>query len=150
MNETSVNVWTTPDGSQFEIPADIYDATTFRKDGWPDKRVKANAAFWAWLNAPKSPVASLEGADAVVPVINGDTSDRAEAFDAFKQLKSDVEANAIAEGKAYVEPSAAQAYANRVWAGQSVSADRAWRIQRVKDALAGQGLSFEGVELPNG
>jgi hypothetical protein len=42
----------------------------------------------------------------------------------------------------------AQAYALRVWNGQSRDADRAWRIQRVKEALAGQGLSFEGVQLP--
>jgi hypothetical protein len=42
----------------------------------------------------------------------------------------------------------AQAYALRVWSGQSVSAERSWRIQRVKDALAGQNLPFDGVVLP--
>lgn len=42
----------------------------------------------------------------------------------------------------------AQAYALRVWEGQSESADRPWRVQRVKEALEGQGLPFEGVELP--
>lgn len=44
---------------------------------------------------------------------------------------------------------AAQAYADRVWAGQSISESRQWRMQRVKDALEGQGLSMEGVVLPN-
>lgn len=42
----------------------------------------------------------------------------------------------------------AQAYAMRVWAGQSPDAPRPWRIERVKLALEGQGLSMEGVELP--
>lgn len=43
---------------------------------------------------------------------------------------------------------AAQAYADRVWAGQSISETRAWRVGRVKAALEGQGLPFDGVELP--
>jgi hypothetical protein len=43
---------------------------------------------------------------------------------------------------------AAQAYANRVWHGQSHDAPRAWRIERVRLALEGQGLPFEGVVLP--
>lgn len=46
------------------------------------------------------------------------------------------------------ERNRAQAYALRVWRGQSVSALRPWRIQRVKEALAGQNLPFDGVELP--
>jgi hypothetical protein len=32
--------------------------------------------------------------------------------------------------------------------GQSESADRPWRVSRVKEALEGQGLSMDGVELP--
>lgn len=48
------------------------------------------------------------------------------------------------------EVSPAQGYAMRVWYGQSPSEDRAWRISRVREALEGQGLSMEGVELPNG
>ena len=44
--------------------------------------------------------------------------------------------------------SAAQAYADRVWAGQSISTLRSWRIERVKAALEGQNLPFDGVELP--
>ena len=42
----------------------------------------------------------------------------------------------------------AQAYANRVWAGQSPDVKHAERIARVKRALAGQNLPFEGVTLP--
>jgi hypothetical protein len=42
----------------------------------------------------------------------------------------------------------AQAYANRVWHGQSPDIKRAERIERVKRALAGQNLPFEGVTLP--
>lgn len=51
-------------------------------------------------------------------------------------------------GLGVVAPSPAQAYADRVWCGQSVSADRAWRVERVRAALEGQGLPFEGVVLP--
>jgi hypothetical protein len=43
---------------------------------------------------------------------------------------------------------AAQAYANRVWAGQSADVKHEERIARVKRALAGQNLPFEGVVLP--
>lgn len=47
------------------------------------------------------------------------------------------------------EPNAAaQAYADRVWAGQSDTVTRAEKIERVKRALAGQNLPFEGVVLP--
>lgn len=39
----------------------------------------------------------------------------------------------------------AQDYANRVWVGQSISEHRPWRVQRVKEALEGQGLPCDGV-----
>lgn len=42
---------------------------------------------------------------------------------------------------------AAQAYAERVWAGQSVDVPRAEKLRRVARALEGQGLSMEGVKL---
>jgi hypothetical protein len=42
----------------------------------------------------------------------------------------------------------AQAYANRVWAGQSADVKHEERIARVQRALAGQNLPFEGVVLP--
>lgn len=42
----------------------------------------------------------------------------------------------------------AQAYALRVWSGQSVDLGRGERVKRVKLALEGQGLSFDGVKLP--
>jgi hypothetical protein len=41
----------------------------------------------------------------------------------------------------------AQAYALRVWNGQSPDVPRAERLRRVAKALEGQGLSMEGVEL---
>jgi len=43
--------------------------------------------------------------------------------------------------------SAAQSYAERVWAGQNETVPRVERLRRVKLALDGQGLSFEGVQL---
>lgn len=43
---------------------------------------------------------------------------------------------------------AAQAYALRVWSGQSPDVPRPERIRRVQRALEGQNLPFEGVELP--
>ena len=39
----------------------------------------------------------------------------------------------------------AQEYADRVWAGQSISEHTAWRVQRVREALAGQNLPCDGV-----
>jgi hypothetical protein len=45
-------------------------------------------------------------------------------------------------------PSAAQAYALRVWAGQSESLSQHERHGRVRAALEAQGYSMEGVTLP--
>lgn len=41
----------------------------------------------------------------------------------------------------------AQAYANRIWAGQSASLNRAERLRRVTAAIEAQGMSMEGVSL---
>jgi hypothetical protein len=60
---------------------------------------------------------------------------------------SDAVMRAAAELKRDVAPSAAQHYANRVWASQSESLSRHERLGRVADALKAQGLSMEGVEL---
>ena len=43
--------------------------------------------------------------------------------------------------------SQAQAYAKRVWDGQSTDVPRKVRLERVALALQGQGLSMEGVSL---
>jgi hypothetical protein len=52
------------------------------------------------------------------------------------------------EMRAGIEIAMAQAYALRVWHGQSADVTRAEKIRRVKLALDGQNLPFEGVELP--
>lgn len=46
------------------------------------------------------------------------------------------------------ERAVAQAYADRMWAKQSVSLSRHERMGRIAAALAAQGLSMEGVVLP--
>ena len=45
------------------------------------------------------------------------------------------------------ERAVAQAYAQRVWDGQSDTVTRKERLERVAKALEGQGLSMEGVSL---
>ena len=82
---------------------------------------------------PKISVQSLVDAGVVTPIAPTD----AEMRPAVEALAASIEADMLA-----------QAYALRVWEGQSESADRSWRMQRVKEALEGQGLSMEGVELP--
>jgi hypothetical protein len=52
-----------------------------------------------------------------------------------------IEAPAIGE-------SASQAYALRVWGGQSVDVPRAERIERCMNALRGQNLSTENIIFP--
>lgn len=42
----------------------------------------------------------------------------------------------------------AQAYAMKVWGGQTPTLGRAERVYRVRKAVEGQGLSMDGVELP--
>ena len=54
----------------------------------------------------------------------------------------------VAEAVESVDASnAAQAYADRVWAGQSPDVPVAERLSRVRAALAGQGLDCDGVTL---
>lgn len=44
--------------------------------------------------------------------------------------------------------SAAQAYAQRVWSGQSVDVPPAERIERCMNALRGQNLPTDGIVFP--
>lgn len=46
------------------------------------------------------------------------------------------------------EPSKAQAYALRIWSGQSSDLPRAERVRRVTAGVEGQGMSMDGVTLP--
>lgn len=50
--------------------------------------------------------------------------------------------------KAKTEDNKAQEYALRVWKGQSPDLPIKERIERVKKALEGQGMAFNGVTLP--
>jgi hypothetical protein len=66
-----------------------------------------------------------------------------------KREMLDIEADIDTFDRApYVSVSTAQAYALRVWNGQSVNIPRNERLKRVKAALDGQNLSMEGVVLP--
>lgn len=56
-----------------------------------------------------------------------------------KQLAQDLKTWAI--------QAAAQAYAERVWSGQSPDVSRKERLERVRKALEGQGLFMDGVTL---
>jgi hypothetical protein len=47
-----------------------------------------------------------------------------------------------------VGDSEAQAYAMRVWSGQSVDVPRAERIERCMNALRGQNLPTDGLSFP--
>lgn len=64
---------------------------------------------------------------------------------ALPSLGAEIEAAVLASMAA--SNAAAQAYAERVWAGQSVDVPRKERLERVRKALEGQGLSMDGVTL---
>ena len=58
-----------------------------------------------------------------------------------------VETVEVAEVAPVVSINPAQAYADRVWSGQSPDVPVAERLQRVRAALAGQGMDCAGVTL---
>lgn len=78
---------------------------------------------------------ALEGADAVHRVKRG------------RPAKA-VEAPAIAESAITPIDDAAQAYALRIWGGQSADVPVHERVERVVNGLRGQGLSID-VTLPH-
>jgi hypothetical protein len=80
------------------------------------------------MNEPKRRGRPPKVTPGTVPVINGH--------------------GAVVPGADALVTTFAQAYANRVWSGQSITADRPWRIARVMEALEGQNLPTEGVVLP--
>jgi hypothetical protein len=76
-----------------------------------------------------------------VPHINGDTSREPE--DVIALVLPVVETPLVADAL-----DRAQAYAMKVWAGQSDSIDRNERIARIERALAGQGLPHDAIQYP--
>lgn len=56
---SGVHVWTDYDGETYIIPDDIYAATKFARSGWPDRRMKCNAAFHNWLHEQRMHMARL-------------------------------------------------------------------------------------------
>jgi hypothetical protein len=65
-----------------------------------------------------------------------------------KQAAAQIEAGVkVMASLPETERAIAQAYAERVWDGQSVDVPRAEKLRRVEKALEGQGLSMEGVVL---
>lgn len=54
----------------------------------------------------------------------------------------------VAAVEMLAEASPSQAYAMRVWGGQSVDVPRAERIERCMNALRGQNLPTDGIEFP--
>lgn len=150
MSNGAINLWITPDGQELLIPDDIFKATTFRKDGWPDKRVKANAVFWKWLEERTAPKAKL--ANFAADAKGGTPVDPDKPIQFYRDPMAKIEADESARVAANMAAAAwhadAQAYAMRIWNGQSPDVKREEKIRRVKLALEGQNLPFEGVELP--
>lgn len=60
---------------------------------------------------------------------------------ASARLKEDIERDIL-------KPIKAQAYALRIWSGQSVDLPRAERVRRVTAGVEAQGMSMDGVILP--
>jgi hypothetical protein len=95
------------------------------------------------MNEPKRrgrpPKARIEGADVVaLPVVDAH----------IESIKLPLATSLAKIEAAQRDVSAAQAYALRVWNGQSPNVPRNERIRRVMAALNGQNLPTEGVELP--
>lgn len=68
-----------------------------------------------------------------------------------QEQREKVRANApshLFQGPDVEVPNLSQAYANRVWSGQSIDLTRKERLERVMAALKGQKLPTEGVVLP--
>jgi hypothetical protein len=154
MNNAVVNLWISPDGREYVIPMEIAAKTVWRKDGWPDKRVKTNAVFWDWLAQQEKPNARIEGQDAPscpeCGRVVGHYDDCSVGMGVLPPVREPV-TNAMADKALEILSKAAdpkaQAYAERVWNGQNRDIPRGERLDRVRRALEGQNLPFEGVVL---
>jgi hypothetical protein len=104
----------------------------------PKKRGRPNNAEKAAREAATAPSGDVTH--------NGDTSRQPE--DVIEEQEMTQVSQVAALLKPDEDRQKAQAYAIRVWNGQSVSLGRADRVRRIRAALEGQGLSMEGVKLP--
>ena len=109
----------TPDGREVPIPAEILAVAKFKRDGTPDRRVKA---FDAWADEQ----------DKAVPCAECEEVGR--------------HADDCGTGGVMTND-AARAYALRVWQGQSIDVPDHVRRERVRRALEAQGWTMEGVTL---
>ena len=120
-----VTLWVTPEGESIPIPAE-FAGVKMRKDGWPDKRDAKYSDFMAWADGLRASSPGIEGAEVVSTV---------EAFIA-----------PLGEVTRTLEPVPfAQAFAKRVWDAQCPTEPRAWRLERVAEAMRNRGLSMDGV-----
>ena len=71
-----------------------------------------------------------------------------EGAEPVHRVKRGRPAKVVAIETPVVGESASQAYAMRVWNGQSVDVPRAERIARVFNALLGQNLPTDGIVFP--
>ena len=71
-----------------------------------------------------------------------------EGADAVHRMKPGRKPKVVMEVFPAVVDNRAQAYAMRVWAGQSVDVPPAERKERVFNALRGQNLSTDGIIFP--
>lgn len=114
-----MKTYVTPDGREVPIPAEILAVAKFKRDGTPDRRVKA---FDEWADAQ----------DKAVPCAECDEVGR--------------HADDCGTG-GVLGNQAAQEYARRVWDGQSTDIARHVRLERVRRALEAQGWTMEGITL---
>jgi hypothetical protein len=108
----------------------------------------------AKLLQPSEPNAKVEGADAPkcpeCGWVVGHYDDCPVGMGVGVKLANFAEAKGgvpVAEVHFKGDPSKAQEYALRVWNGQNTDLPRSERLDRVRRALEGQNLPFEGVVL---
>jgi hypothetical protein len=93
------------------------------------------------------------------PTVNGDTAGQLERVEderaGWMTTELKVDGPVIVETvhlnpEQFTAQQSAQAYAMRVWSGQSVSLNRTERIKRATAAVAGQNLPIDALKFPGG